>query len=390
MKIYHQAGHNTVWNIDSFKSDQTGDGIIFSPVHYPKNKMQDVDTGIKKVSLFDPQFYIPDSQKVKLHSYDFFPEKIAEGFTTTNFEALAHKSASLCLQFQIENSFESIIIPARYFPDLITDYIDKQKTFSVEPFLAEIKQNGIDKKVFVSLPLTVKMTQDKGYRTELLNWITSYPEISGVYILNQIGEATKQISQYENLESHVSFIQDLQQAGLEIIVGYCNTESILLSGINPYALTFGAYENTRNFSIDKFLEDESEKRGPAPRVYIPKLLNWVRYDTVIEIKEDFPQIWEKIYIPTTYMETIFKAGIRPHFTRPELYKHHFFLMSAQLRELAIMNITKRLSSIESMIREADSFYKEIQGAGIIFFDENCGGGHLPTWNRVLRKIRQSW
>ena len=54
MRIYHQAGHNTNWNLESFIDDDSGDGIIFSPVHYRKSQLESVDsilfeTLIKKV-----------------------------------------------------------------------------------------------------------------------------------------------------------------------------------------------------------------------------------------------------------------------------------------------------------------------------------------------------
>ena len=386
MKIYHQAGHNTNWNIESFSGDNTGNGIIFSPVHYLKSKLNKVDEKIRKVSLFDPQYYIPGSQKAKLHSYDFFPAKITDGFSTLDFEAVAHQSARQCLDFQIENSFESITIPTRYFSELATDYIEKQKAFSVEPFLSEISKLGIDKDIFITLPVKIQMIQDEGYRTKLLNWITSYPEISGVYFLNQISENTKQIQQFENLNSHIKFIVDLQQTGLKIIIGYCNTESILLSTIAPYSLTMGAYENTRSFSIDKFLEDGSDRRGPAPRVYFPELLNWLRYDVAIEIKEDFPELWEKVYTPTDYMERVFSGG-RPHFTKPELYKHHFILIAEQLEALAGLGILDRIATVESMVKNANELYMEIKNSGIMFSDNNCDNGHLVIWNRILRKIK---
>ena len=96
MKILHQAGHNTVWNLESFQNDSCGDGIIFSPVHFNRDRILKVSGDVKAISLFDPQFYIPDSQKEKLHSYEFFPEKITNGFATKDFESFAHQSAAMC------------------------------------------------------------------------------------------------------------------------------------------------------------------------------------------------------------------------------------------------------------------------------------------------------
>lgn len=385
MKIYHQAGHNTNWNLESFEGEVCGDGIIFSPVHFARERFGAVKNTTKTVSLFDPQFYIPDSQKTKLNSYEFFPEKITNGFSTKDFESVALQAAEMCLDFQLSNNFESVVVPARYFPELVSDYIQKQKAFSVEPFLVALEKRSVKKDVFFSLPVTHAMTQDKNYRQELLNWITSYPEIQGVYYLNETGEATKQICDYNKLQAHCDFIKDLQGADLKVVVGYNNTESIILSLLDPHALTIGAYENTRSFSIDKFLQEDGDVRGPAPRLYFPKLLNWMRYDTAIEIREDHPNLWEKVYSPTKHSEAILASG-RPHFTKPEIYKHHFLLVYGQLKELRDKSTADRIGAVKASIAGAKDLYQEIESKGIMYFDRNCSGDHLPTWNRVVNKI----
>jgi hypothetical protein len=341
---------------------------------------------LRQTSIFDPQFYVPDSQKTKLQTYDFFPEKIASGFQTVDFEAVALESAKMCLQFQEAQEFDSLICPARYFPDLITDYIPKQKSFTVEPFLSAYNSLGMTKKLFITLPVTTAMTQDADFRKNLLNWISSYSEISGVYYLNEFNENTKQICDYQKLKAHASFIKDLQEASLDVIIGYSNTESLLMTALNPYAVTIGAYENTRTFSIGKFLEEESEKRGPAPRLYFPKLLNWMRYDTAIEIKEDHPQIWEEIYSPTSYSEEIFRTGARPHFSQPPIYKHHFQLITEQLKSLSALELTDRKAKLREDIDQALNLYAKITSARVAFFDNNCRGEHLPHWSRLLNSL----
>ena len=99
MKLYHQAGFRSNWSIDSYQNDSVGDGIIFSPVHETKEKLIEKDVQLKSHSLFDPQFYIPDSQKSKLQTYDFFPEVITgDGFKTIDFETVAFESAEKWLK----------------------------------------------------------------------------------------------------------------------------------------------------------------------------------------------------------------------------------------------------------------------------------------------------
>jgi hypothetical protein len=358
-------------------------------VHHALATVRSYSTEIKSASYFDPQFYVPDSQKTKLNTYEFFPEKLTQGFSTVDFIARAYDAAAMCIDFQLENGFKGLVVPARYYDEMVTDYIEKQRAFSVEPFLSYVERNRIQKEVFLTLPLTSAMIKDSKYRLQLLNWITSYPEIDGVYLLLNFDEPLKQVCDFRKLTDYLDFVMELSRADLQLMCGYCNTEAILWAVVDPYAVTMGAYENTRRFSIDKFLDEDSDVRGPAPRIYFPKLLNWIRYDTAMEIREDFPGLWKEIYTRTDALDDLIDRGARPHFTKPELYYHHFELIHGQLDELARLKKTEqRVKCVQRWIKRADKLYREIADARILFFDDNCRGGHLPAWNRLLRKINQ--
>lgn len=386
MKIFHQAGHNTIWNLDSLCDDNSGDGVIFSPVHYRKEQLERVDSGIKSCSLFDPQFYVPDSQKAKLQSYEFFPEALMQGFSTNDYEAQAYEAAEKCLTFQLENSFENLLIPARYFADLVSDFIAQQKGLFVDPFLSAYRRSGTNKELFLTLPMTSAMLLDDEYRISILDWVTSYPNIHGIYLLVYFDEISKQLQDYTKILSYVKFIQEIQEAELKVICGYCNTEGLLLTLLNPYGIAIGAYENTRGFSIDKFLEGDQERRGPAARIFLPKLLNLIRWSTADEIRSDFPELWEEIYTPTGYSENVFDSGQAPHFSQPPLYKHQFQLMSNLYRELMALDLQDRKNKLYDLVRTASELYSRIENAGVLFFDDNCRGNHLPIWNRIIRQM----
>ena len=66
MLVYHQTGHNLVWNCDSYTADNAGAGLIFSPVNIQTEKIIKIDNSIKHVSFFDPQFYLLKELKGKL------------------------------------------------------------------------------------------------------------------------------------------------------------------------------------------------------------------------------------------------------------------------------------------------------------------------------------
>lgn len=386
VKIYHQAGHNTIWNIDSF-SNNIGDGVILSPVHYADRNIRSLDSDIKSQSLFDPQYYMPNSQKSKLQTYDFFPEKIMNGFETVDFCTVAHQSASLCLKYQLENNFEAIIIPCRYFQDMVSDYVSQQLAFTVDPFLSQISKSKPKKDVFLTLPLTISMIRDTNYRTAILNWVTSYPEIQGVYLLINFDERTKQIHEYEKLYSYTTFIRELIDADLQVICGYSNLEGLIISLFDVWGITIGAYENTRKFSLDKFIDDDKIQMGPAPRIYLPGLLNWIRYDTAKEIMEDCPTLWDKSYTNTPEGDSVLATAKAPHFSQPTLYKHYFRLANNEYNELFKLTPKQRHTTLVERVNNAISLYKSLIHEEVQFFDENCSGGHLNTWRRVLKNLK---
>ena len=387
MKLYHQAGFRSNWSIDSYQNDSVGDGIIFSPVHETKEKLIEKDVQLKSHSLFDPQFYIPDSQKSKLQTYDFFPEVITgDGFKTIDFETVAFESAEKCVDFQLEQGFQALIIPTRFFSDVKSDFTNQQEVFTVSPFLDTIKRRGVKKDIFLTLPMIHSIMIDEGFKNDILNWVTSFPEITGIYVMCDHSENAKQVQDFSKLWGYIDFIRKLQNAKLKVIVGYSNTEALLYTALAPYAVTVGAYENTRMFSIDKFLENESDRRGPKPRLYIPKLLNWIRLNTLIEIKEDNPALWQKIYTPTKYSED-FITKTNPHFANQEPYKHYFLSFGNQFNDLKALPIDLRIDSLIQSVKTANSLYDEIRQNGIEFFNRDCENDHLEVWLRVLKKLK---
>ena len=88
IRIYHQVGHNATWNIEMLK-EGCGDGLIFSPVHQQKERIEELESKLKVRAIFDPQYYLPNSQKRKLQSYPFFPETLSGGFKTVDFPLIA-------------------------------------------------------------------------------------------------------------------------------------------------------------------------------------------------------------------------------------------------------------------------------------------------------------
>lgn len=383
--VLHQAGHNATWSIESLEKDHSAQGVIFSPVHQSADSIKKLKPKIRECSLFDPQFYLPNSQKNKFKHYSFFPETVTDGFSTIDYAAIADHAATECVKFQIEQNFAAIVIPTRYIDQMYPDYRERQDAFTVAPFVKAIAHSGAKKAIFLTLAITPHMIEAGAFRTQLLNWITSYPEITGVYLITTLDRPTKQIHDDTFLIEKMTFVQELQSSGMNVVLGYLNTESLLMSVFNHATLTIGTFDNTRIFSIDKFVANDEEKRGPRPRIYLNGLMNWVRFDQAKTIYDSLPKVWEKIYNETEYGNAALTAPADPHFSQPALYKHHLVAISRQFEALKGIAVPERVQLLNEWLDDASAAYRSITKAGIEL-DVHGAGTHIAPWSMALNKF----
>jgi hypothetical protein len=378
LRLLHQVGHNAKWNIDSFESDACGDGLILSPLHQPIDAIARMSASTLGTSLFDPQFYLPSSQKPKLLQYDFFPENLDGGFKTSTLGSNAAEIANKCIAYQRARGFRQVVVPIRFVDQMLSDYVDRQRRFSVDAFVEAA--NGTS--LCLTLALTSAMIQDRGFRIKLLNWATSYPAVERLYVVCQHPRETKQIQEPEFLLACHRFFTEILDCGLQLTVGYLNSENVLFSVFDDIELTIGAFENTRMFTIDKFLVSEDERRGPKARIYLPGLMNWVQFEDAKNIRSKVPSVWRTIHTDTPYSEEAFGLGVDPAFNQPHLYKHYFQCADDEFRELKKLDCVDRLGRLKARVRKASEAYASIARAGLEL-ERHGRGGHLRAWAEYL-------
>src|SRR5690606_11044933 len=220
-------------------------------------------------------------------------------------------------------------------------------------------------------------------------WITTFPEITGVYLFSYHERKTKQIVDENYLFSYLEFCKELKDAELDLVVGYLNVEGLLFSLLGDVTITMGAYENTRMFSLDKFLNSDDERRGPKSRIYIPGLLNWIQFSQAKEIRSDCPKIWSEIYSPTKYGEVAFGAAVDPYFNQPGLYKDFFINFSKQVNELSSLKTAERYKTLRDLLKSSISHYSNIEAAGIDL-EVHGNVSHIQPWLNAINKYARKY
>lgn len=380
MKIYHQAGHNFVWNLESLNDDRAGDGLIISPVNISRNRVEGFSGENKASSIFDPQFYLPKDLKGQLKTYEFFPANLKEKLKTTDIEENSQDIARECVNFQIENGFNRIVIPTRYFEEQPSNFLSEQEEIFVEPFVRYAESLNKAERISVTIILKPIQLTDVEKRAEILNWITGLQGVSGVFAIFQQNFPSKQIKNAEFLAGALFFINALKRNGLEVIIGYTNIEGLLYSVAGADGVTMGSYENLRNFQASRFEDNErSPMRGPNARLYFGKLLQFVEYGYIGPMKELLPDFGELIE-DSHYRPLMFAPEFQWHFQKPELYKHYFLVFTNQIRSLS-GNLEDRKDQIKALVESALKNFDSIRE--FVALDSESDGSHLPHWMNAI-------
>ena len=378
LRLLHQVGHNSKWNVESFETDGCGDGLILSPLHQVMGTVEKLPAETRAASIFDPQFYLPNSRKTKLLSYPFFPEQVDGGFQTSSFVAHVAEVAKSCIDFQVAQGFRKVVVPTRYINQMYPSYFTQQNQFTVNAFM----EHAGGRQLCLSVALTAPMIQDQEWRERVLNWVTSFPDVDEVYIMYEHERGTKQVQDARFLMDCMTFCSDIMNTGLAVTLGYTNTEGLLYTVAGDLSITMGAFENTRIFSVDKFLESEGERRGPKARIYLPGLFNWVQFEDAKRIRDSAPRVWEQVYQPTDWAEEALRREIEPTFNQSPLYKHYFRNMQDQMDELRPLTAKERRQLLLTKISAGMGAYRELHFRGI-GLEKHGQGGHLLEWQNAL-------
>ena len=382
MKIYHQHGHNFVWNLDSYAEDDCGDGHILSPVNIESEKItKRMSEDIRKSSFFDPQFYLPNDAAKKLQTYTFFPKNVLSTFSTSDFIEQAYDIAQRCLVFQNELNFQYSVIPTRYFSELPENALEQLTATFLEPFISEHSRIQDAPPLLLTVIVKPIQLENELLRSELISWITNYPELKGVYLIFDNDFYSKQIKDSEYLSNQLLFIHYLRQNGLEVHVGYTNTEGYLLSIADPTSVPVGSYENLRSFGTQRLeTREPGTQQGPTPRIYSSKLFQWIP-NTYLPPMRRLISDWESLFDDSPYSEYLLDPSSRLNFNRKEIYKHYFFIFSRQAEELPV-DLQKRTSFIVEKVKIAIENFERISNHNV-FLDSNSDGSHLPAWMNAI-------
>lgn len=382
MKIFHQLGHNHIWNLDSYSKDSVGDGFIISPVNLKPEKIKKVfSKELLENSFFDPQCYLLEGARDTLKMYPYFSTVLDEGLHSLALDTIGEDLANKCVDFQLEYPFQYIVIPTMYSGLVLNQRLKRTEDIFINPFLKKIRETDLGtKEVFLTVIIHEDSLASEDHQNYLLNWITQFPEIDGIYLIPSTS-FQEPISNQNFIFNFLKFLHSLKNTGLKIIIGYCGIESFIYSAALPDGITMGIYKNLRNFSTQRFLEEKLQMKSPNPRVFSKFILNWPLFDKEALFWDSVEDINSLLFGNDKYdFKNFFPVGKKPHFNNSLLYKHYFYEFNSLCKTLPSSQIDRNnflLDYIRTSINKLET---------LTFIEEKCYN-HLHDWENILRAFK---
>ncbi|WP_110513777.1 hypothetical protein [Herpetosiphon llansteffanensis] len=385
LKIYHQLGFRFKWNIDLLRQDNIGDGLILCPRHMTDSDTQTLSPLEKSKSIFDPQFFLPGTDLGDLATYDFFPRKNSgDEFETQQYIGTQSiLDANKCVDYQIANNFEYCVIPARHQIGTPARFITEYEDIFGKPFMDSILAKNVRSKILVQIILNEAMLKDDEFKNRILDWTTGMMDISGVYLIIDRKKKPKQLNDLDFLIKLMDFIDDLRDNEMDVVIGYVNVESIILSIADPTIITIGSFETTRIFNIKNFEQKEENDTGGNSntriyRTYSPKLLQYINNIYRNTIIDEISKISDEREEEIILFEQNKYSFPSSHKGDKLISQHNLFSMYNQLSTIKNLDLNKRYEEIRGIIEDAIILFENLSDKGVAL-DSDSDGKHLYPW-----------
>lgn len=359
-----QIGHNGHKLTTDNLENGFGDGGILSPADYEREKNKQIAETIKDEEgtvLYDPQFYIPRTDRPGLDTYEYFTEYGGDDFDTVGVSSEYETLSRQIIELQDYLDVDAYIAPARFL-DTFSDVKVSEWEEMTNVFLNVARSEGRDIPILASLPVYQKSLIDTEQRSTLLNRITQV-DVDGFYVSAEFDrEIRHPLTGASNVYSLLHLLNTLKKNRYDVLVGHTHQIAHLFFGIGINAFASGHYQNLRAFDTRRWdPEDEQGGGRLVIKYYSEKILNELRVDPELDLmyqKEGFDM--ETIRSGSPYEGDLFDDSLPPSATgwkfREAAWDHYLWCCNQIAEKYKGLDAEERFNQAKEKIEEAEETY----------------------------------
>lgn len=282
MAAYHQMGHdseNLLWTeqLSQFRR------AILSPVNYDQAKVAAQIEWAREQdrfeSIFDPQLYVPNSERGCLREWSYFPNDVdtADLASDAWWNGILDRLIDMCKGIGATAVCSPAVLPGTY-PD---DYFARMVSVGNE-MCTRVAGSGLEpiQTAVVSMP---ELTT--AGRPMAIASILSRSRTNRLYLVlvNQT-EPRRELAEVEEIKGAMRLIAALRESELEVTVGYSSSDVVLWKAAGAAHCATGKFFNLRRFTRTRFEEPRGQGGGQLPYWFEESLMAFLRQSDVLRVR----------------------------------------------------------------------------------------------------------
>lgn len=282
MTALHQMGHDSE-NLLKEKELSAFRGAILSPVNYPLQKVvSQIKTCLEMPNfrtIFDPQLYVPNSERGELSTWSYFPTDVDTADTTSEswWDGVVARLADEVNAMSVDAVCSPTTVPRTYEDEYFELAVKACQMLSD-------RLVGTSTKVLQTAVVGLPDLTIKGRSLSVASILTAAPtdEIYLVFVGNT--EPRRELKDPEEIKGAMRLIRALQDAGVQVTVGFTSSDVILWKYAGATACASGKFFNLRRFTKARF-EEPSGGGGQLSYWFEEALLSFLRESDLLRVQK---------------------------------------------------------------------------------------------------------
>jgi hypothetical protein len=380
MSAYHQMGHdseNLLWTEELAQYR----GAILSPVNYDQVKVAaQIEWARERddfEAIFDPQLYVPNSERGCLREWPYFPSDVdtADLTSDTWWNGILDSLVALCATVRPHVVCSPAVLPSAYPDEYFTRIVGVGDQLCVR-----LAGTGL---VPMQTAVVGMSELSTAGRPMAIASILSRSRASRIYIV-LVGqtEPRRELSDLEEIKGAMRLIAALRGAGLHVTVGFTSSDIALWKAAGATHCATGKFFNLRRFTRTRFEEPRGQGGGQLPYWFDESLMAFLRQSDVQRVLPmNLPQLAAS---PNPYGQQILEQFAKePEKAWLALAWRQFLFWFADVE----LRLGAEVVSPSELLRNADNNWRTLEDVDFLMEERRNDGGWIRPWRRALAEFR---
>jgi hypothetical protein len=365
MELYLQFGHGMMALTRELLHSWAGGKVILSPRDLEPQQISKFSQDILTLGgevLLDPQCYARDADHHRLQRHGYF-----NIFQSNTSSSLLTGTGAAQLLSSLANSVAPLGIQRHILPGLLANAVDDLWFALQERIIGEAPSHFRNGALLATIALSSGAMLDEVQVEAVIDRASNWP-VNGFYVVAE-GPTGYLVDNPNWVANLLILTSGLKLLGKEVVVGYCNHQSLCLAAANVDAIASGTWLNLRNFPPAKFYmpgPDEVSRRttwyycAQALSEYTLPFMDIARRLNSLDLIRCPPSLG------SNYANILF-SGPSPSslgWTEREAFRHYLTCLNSQVATVRKDSYQETLTSYRQMLSEAETLLRQLHSNGI--------------------------